>query len=677
VAAKPKKATKRRKRASPKRDVVVDVADIRLQLKHRELELNLLSQISKTFWSAIDHHTLSTHLFEMLKKRLDVHALALLLTDDAGHKLILASHNQIPEQWGRQMRDHLLLHYAKHANHPISATDVTVVKAIPVEAARTRRKVPTHLHALPLTVLDRTLGMIGLSLPEHLTLEESDELFFNIVANEVAMFAENARIQQDLLDERNRLASILHSMTSAVLVVDGHQHILLSNPLMNTIFNLHEGKVLGARLGDVIQNGDIQSLFGEIAKQPNEYMSRDVTITNQAQGTLLVMRANLAKVRSHSGVVTGAVMVLNDITREKEIDRVRSEFVSVVSHELRTPMAAIKEAVSLIIDGVTGPVNERQVKFLDMAKRNIDRLTGIINDLLDLSKIESGKMTLLCEKVSASSIVDEVVATFEPVAHEKEIALLADVNEHVPEMHIDQSKIAQVLANLVSNAIKFTPNKGAVTVSARLSSLRQKSVEFCVADTGIGIDPKDYRKLFQKFQQVDSSLSRMAGGTGLGLAISKEIVELHGGRIWVQSDPGRGSKFCFTLPVNGKGDGVRERFVLFASHDGTLQTQISTCLKEHGFEVVGAKNGAETMEKVNTLRPDIILLDVRLPDMDGFELCRRLKEDLIASLIPVVLITAVGQEKEIWRALSLGVNGYLVRPVSARDVLSTINKLIQ
>lgn len=661
-------ASKRKKRSDE---------TIQSQLANRELELKLLSQISKTFWSAIDHRTLSSHLFETLKKRLDIKALALLMTDEDGHQLILASHHHISDSFSKQLRDHILSHFAKHVDETPVASDVTLIKAVPENAPRHRRSTPTRIHAVPLTVLNRTHGMIGMVLPKHLSLAESDELFFTIMANEMAMFVENARIQKDLMDERNLLASILHSMTSAVLVLDGRQRVVLSNPLMNTIFGLHEDTIMGHRLSDVIQNEEIRDLFSAISEQANEYMNREVTVANPLQGNAMVFRANLAKVRSHSGKVAGAVMVLNDITREKEVDRVRSEFVSVVSHELRTPMAAIKEAVSLIMDGVTGQVNDRQVKFLDMARRNIDRLTGIINDLLDLSKIESGKMTLIREKVDPHAIIREVIATFEPMAREKEISLLAGGENNVPPMMVDRAKITQVLSNLISNAIKFTPNRGAVTVSVRPSPIRQKSVEFCVSDTGIGIDSKDYRKLFQKFQQVDASLSRMAGGTGLGLAISKDIVELHGGRIWVQSDPGRGSKFFFTLPIFGKGAEAKERFVMVASRDEVFRLQICNALKRNAFEVIEVQTGADVLEKVITMRPDLILLDVRLPDMDGFELCKRLKEDLTTSLIPIVLLTAIGQEKEIWRALSLGVNGYLVRPVVAKDVLSTIRKLIQ
>lgn len=651
--------------------------DIARRLKLRELELEIISKFSQTFWATLDHRVFSQHLYQMLKRRMDIHGLLLFLVDDLDRRLIVASHRRISDATKDNIRNHVARKLADHLDREVQPQSVKMVH----HRVSTSGKAPgtltasPHIHTVPLAVLDRVHGLLGMVFPLRRSMTREDSQFLNIVAGEVAMVAENQRIQQTLARERNLLVSILHSMTCAVLVVDQEQRIVLSNPLADAIFGLRAERVAGVPLKDVIRSEPIVSLFQAASQLASEYLSREVEIQNVSQGRNMTARANLAKVHNAGGHVVGVVMVLNDVTREKEMENVRSEFVSVTSHELRTPMAAIREAVSLILDGITGPVNDKQRKFLDMARRNIDRLTAIINDLLDLSKIEAGKLTLQLSPMDPSQIVEDVFATFEPTAAEKGISLLKKVESRLPKINVDHDKIAQVLGNLVSNAIKFTAKGGMVTIAAQAGHERQKGVEFYVQDTGIGIERKDFGKLFKKFQQIDSSLSRVAGGTGLGLAISKEITELHAGRIWAESEPGRGSTFHVLLPVNPQ-EIVKKRYVLAVTSDREQEDLIRTSLKGEKFEVGGVCRGGEVGPTIQGLRPDLILLDSRIPDMDVFELCHQLRDDPQTSLIPVVLLTSAEQESAVWKALSLGVQGYLVRPLDSNAILSTVREVI-
>ena len=239
----------------------------------------------------------------------------------------------------------------------------------------------------------------------------------------------------------------------------------------------------------------------------------------------------------------------------RKIDSMKSEFVSVASHELRTPLAAIKNAVQLILSGKTGEINEHQGKFLSMAERNINRLTNILNDLLNLSRIESGKIELKFENIALREIIELAASSLRPHADVKSIQIEVEITEPVPAIYGDQEKIEQILTNLIGNAIKFTPEGGKILLSVKPSSHDPKGnygdrVAVSVKDNGIGIPADQLDAIFEKFHQVEGSLHRSVSGTGLGLAITKGLVEAHQGKIFVESEVGKGSTFTFTLPVS-------------------------------------------------------------------------------------------------------------------------------
>jgi len=255
---------------------------------------------------------------------------------------------------------------------------------------------------------------------------------------------------------------------------------------------------------------------------------------------------------THTGMIykkkKAVLEIFRDITKAKEVDKIKSEFISTTSHELRTSLAAIKESVMLILDGTAGKTLPEQSRFLGIAKKNIDRLTSLINDLLDISKIETGKIQLNIKTCDIGDVIKKDLNPLEILAEQKGLVLKTKFPKHLPKVNCDSDRIAQIITNLVGNSIKFTPKGGSIAVNARKTE-RGKAILVAVQDTGIGIDKKNIPKLFTKFGQADTSLTRRHGGTGLGLAICKELVKMHGGRIWVDSEPGRGSTFSFTLPT--------------------------------------------------------------------------------------------------------------------------------
>ena len=251
-------------------------------------------------------------------------------------------------------------------------------------------------------------------------------------------------------------------------------------------------------------------------------------------------------------------------TKLEKLERLKSEFISIVSHELRTPLTSIKNSLDILMSGRCGEITEASEKFLTMAMRNVQRLSGIINDLLDISKIEAGKMEFKFAQISIENVIDYVKTTLATVASSKQISIITDIENNLPTINADSQRLEQVLTNLVSNALKFTPENKNITITASLINaknikineyfkneipkLNGNYIQICVADEGIGMEPADMVRAFDKFAQIENSLSRKVGGTGLGLPIAKQLLEAHNGAIWCDSELNKGAKFYFVLP---------------------------------------------------------------------------------------------------------------------------------
>lgn len=381
-----------------------------------------------------------------------------------------------------------------------------------------------------------------------------------------------------------------------------------------------------------------------------------------------------------AGRYLGCVSTLHDVTAEREVAIMKNEFVSMVSHELRTPLTSIKGYVDLIVDGEAGEINEIQREFLEIVQENSDRLVSLINDLLDISRIESGRVHLKIEPIELPDIVQGVADTFRTFADQSTVSLSAHVAKNLPRAAADRDRAGQVLMNYVSNAIKYSPGGGSVSINVKR---RGNFVLLEVTDTGIGISAEDQRQLFTKFFRVDSSLTREIGGTGLGLSICKSVVELMGGEVWVRSTEGKGSTFGFSLPV-APADLVRTPVVegplgpvsgtvLVVDHDPDVADLIETFLRKRGYDVVKALSAAEARKLVAEAKPVLITLDVMLDDVDGFELLQQLKDDPTLGEVPIVVLSIVCDEG---KSLRLGAADYIEKPIDQKRLAKVVNDLI-
>jgi len=512
----------------------------------------------------------------------------------------------------------------------------------------------------------------------------------------------------------------------------------------------------------------------------------------------------------------------------KKLDEMKSNFISIAAHELRTPMTSIKNAVDVILTKKTGDLTREQEQFLLMAQRNINRLNGLVGDLLNISKIESGKFELLLAKIDLKQLIESALITLRPLAEKKFLPLHLNYSVEVPALRADAGKIEQVLINLINNSIKFTPESGVITVDVhQMENVPDMPdgvlgyVEISVADNGIGIPEEHRQHLFEKFYQVEGSLSQKErGGTGLGLAISKGIIEAHGGKIWFENNEGKGSKFNFTLPIvdveqdcftlknelskaklktlplsvlilnvsnmenllkshNEMGNEqvlniVKERIVSFGikatdkiavspltneiilivpdtdklgaqallkrifhnvsaqkaalgdcfhsiiasiatySEDGTSDKEliefargeikkqtnklsagqaardkkrvlivddetdilesIKFTLEQEGIECIVALDGEDALAKAKKEMPDLVLLDVMLPKMNGYKVSRLLKFDEAFKQIPIIMLTARAQERDRQVGAESGANEYLTKPFEMAELVALVKK---
>ncbi|MDD5679527.1 MAG: ATP-binding protein [Kiritimatiellae bacterium] len=341
--------------------------------------------------------------------------------------------------------------------------------------------------------------------------------------------------------EKGTMDSIMRNVGEGVVVIGNDGNIIMANPAAEKLLSKQGKAIVGQALKDSLREEHSLVLSGG---SPDAI--KEIEVAGKDEETRRVLRSSNAVVEDLDGRTIGMVSVLSDITKMKEVEQLKSDFVANVSHELRSPLVAIQKNLGLILDQTAGVINDNQKEFLSLAKNNVERLTRLINDLLDLSKIEAGKLELKKAKTDIKALVRNAVMAFTGWFREKGITAHMDFAEAPLELELDADKISQVLNNLLSNALKFTPPKGEIRISLNAAD---GLVAVAVTDTGVGIAPGDIRRIFNKFEQVSANQPIGATGTGLGLPLTKEIVEKHGGSIRVTSEIGKGSTFTFSLPA--------------------------------------------------------------------------------------------------------------------------------
>lgn len=368
------------------------------------------------------------------------------------------------------------------------------------------------------------------------------------------------------------------------------------------------------------------------------------------------------------------------INEMRELDRLKSQFLANMSHELRTPLNSIIGFSRVIIKGIDGPITELQEQDLSAIYNSGQHLLRLINDILDLSKIDAGKMELAFDDVNIPDLLHSVVPTVSGLIKDKPIKIVENINPDIPVLRADAMRLRQVLINLLSNAAKFT-DEGTITIDADIEAKAngQPEVVIKVTDTGAGIAPEDRNKLFQPFSQVDASPTRKTGGTGLGLSISRRLVELHGGIIDVTSEVGKGSTFYFTLPlpktpeIQTNSDGRRVEKIILAIDDDTQVIGLyERFLQPQGYQVVALTDPSQAVERAKQLKPFAITLDIMMPGRDGWTVLSDLKNNAATHDIPVIVCSILEEDE---KGFSLGASDYLIKPILEEDLLKALARL--
>jgi signal transduction histidine kinase/CheY-like chemotaxis protein/ligand-binding sensor domain-containing protein len=416
----------------------------------------------------------------------------------------------------------------------------------------------------------------------------------------------------------------------------------------------------------------------------------------------------LSTIASSVGVAFHNAQLFEEARQAKAVaeqaDEAKSTFLSTVSHELRTPLTSVLGFAKIIrkrLDETLFPLVPEDDKKIQRAKKQVsdnlnvvvsegERLTKLINDVLDLAKIQAGKITWNMGPVAVTDVIERSLAATSALFETKKLELVRDLSADLPGVYGDSDRLIQVVINLISNAVKFT-EAGTVTCSA---AVQGNEIVVSVKDSGVGIRPEDQPKVFEKFKQVGDTLTDKPQGTGLGLPISKEIVEYHGGRIWVESEIGRGSTFFFTLPVsksapartidigtlvrqlkqNVAGQQPRPKSVLVVDDDANIRSVLQQEFTEAGYPVRLAENGRQALDMIREEQPGIVILDVMMPEMNGFEVAAVLKNDPATMDIPIIILSIV-EDKE--RGFRLGVDRYLTKPIDTVSLFCEVGALLE
>ncbi|MGQ9536520.1 MAG: ATP-binding protein [Actinomycetota bacterium] len=535
--------SKAREQEREKRELsgIIEMAD------RKNRELSELYAASIRFASTLNPEEIIEVLEEKAGNLVPADAMLICLYDPGGRLRVRSANN---------LRDAEVFLAAPPEKNPL---EVAASAVLPVTISRSDKdpRFDAYMEeagfasmiCVPLFASSSVVGVLAcLSRLEH-AYDDEDARVLLTLASEAALALEKSGLYRTTLEDKGKIETIINSLTDGLLVLDRDGRVVLANP--------SAARLLGA--GTTVGEYTLRDILERMEGEPE---FREVDLESALAGVLqegrqvkneLVLRAGdttfyqvvWLPLHDPSGYVTGAVVLLHDVTDFVELDRMKSNFISMVSHELKTPLTSIKGFVRLLDAGRVGPVNEKQRRYLEIVLQQTESLTRIIEDLLDLSRIEAGIIEVRSEKVSLGQVARGVLAGLENMAREKGVSLYLDIPDDLPPVAGDPERLRQVFTNLVHNAVKFTPSGGEVRVRAEEAG-QECMVE--VADTGIGISPLDLPRVFDKFYQVDSSATRQQSGTGLGLCISRELVVAQGGRIWVESEKGKGSVFRFTVP---------------------------------------------------------------------------------------------------------------------------------
>lgn len=534
---------------------------------------------------------------------------------------------------------------------------------------------PSALH-VPLKAHGRQLGTLSLFARRAREWTADDGALLETLANQTTGAVLALRATED--DAHRRVERLVETMPEGVLLTDEKNALLVVNPAARQLLRLGEdpegwtGKRLAEQLGfhpfELARGGHSGPILEELRLH-----DRDLQIA-------------VTPVDDDFGALRGVGVTLRDVTEQRQLEERKDEFVSLVSHELRTPLTSISGALDLVLSGLTGEVNEKQARYLGMAKESTESLNAIVDDLLDLAKFDRGRLRMDFRVTWMDEIVSRSVERFGPSFLERGLSVTTELPQSPLRMLADPDRLGQVIGNLLTNAVKFTPLNGEIRLGVATSPDAPGFATVTIWNSGEAIAEADLERIFERFEQARSARTRTVKGTGLGLSISRGIVEAHGGHLWAEpvidgarfvmvlpAEPSQELLEAEVLPTSPSSEGPHAT-VLVVEDDAETAYVIKSLLRSRGHRVLIAGDADEGLQLGRTHRPGLIVLDVRLPDVDGLALAEIFKHDPDTSHTPLMVISAFDERD---RAFRQGASAFLRKPLQASPFLASVEGLLR
>jgi len=495
------------------------------------------------------------------------------------------------------------------------------------------------------------------------------------------------------MEKRLRLQSAaLESAANGVVITSVTGAIQWVNPAFTRLTGYEAGEVIGQNPHILKSGQHSPEFYRELWSVITAGKSWHGEIINRRKdGSLYAEEMTIAPVSDRNGRINHFVAIKQDITgrRQAQADLLQTKeateaanrllsqrneeiqnFYHTLSHELKTPMTSAREFISLVMDGLAGPVNEKQLEYLGYARESCDQLTVCVNDLMDTTRLETGKLAVYLLKGSLEAVAHRVVEGFRSVAHAKKLNLQLEVQPGLPDITFDDARISQVLGNLLNNAAKFTPEGGAIRVAVTVAPGHPEFLQVAVSDTGRGISQAAQARIFDRLYQVKAGDATTEKGIGLGLYICRELMLLQGGEISVESEPGQGSTFKFTLPLKPL---AKRNTILVVDDDASLRDITRKVLEQAGYIVSTANDGREGLELMERELPSLLILDLEMPVLDGAATLKQIRETW--GSVPVIVHTGQATSGLMDRALESSPFTVLAKPCGAAQLLETVQQV--
>ena len=541
------------------------------ELKKKVYELEILYEVSNDINYTLNYKEVLKSLMSSLKKEVkyDVSGI-LLVNEERKGEIYIEMLQPVNESFIKKVKSNLLSSFNSISQNKISKDDLTLFREKLSDPVQTSdplipsQKVASFIY-VPLKGDEKVVGVINLSSHLENAFREDDLRLLTAIGNQMSVALRG--LKEVIASEKSKMDKLVESMSDGVIMVDENEEIGVINPAAKKMLMYRreedERTLFTKELLKRERNFNIDFLLKKLKESRKGVITQEIKLSYPHE---VILTCDVTSIKGEKDKPIGNVIIFRDITEQKNVERMKLEFISSISHELRTTLNSINSALDILTSTISRELNREQEEFLSLTSRNVNHLNLLINDILDFYRLESGKMKIVKKLIDVPSLCESALKSIGPQAIEKKIKLKKTIKDHLPKTYADPDKIEQVLITLLGNAINFTPEGGKVTLGIEMVEVfkleaqkfgadpKRKYVKVCVSDTGIGIKAKYLEKIFGRFHRVkeDEIGSHKVAGSGLGLAISKEIVELHNGRIWAESKPGQGSKFYFTLPAKVK-----------------------------------------------------------------------------------------------------------------------------